>query len=150
MADKSHNYEMAFHVVPNIEESKIKEIKIELENLIIAKGGNVTFSRIPERTRLSYEIRHNRSTFFGYIQFSMQTPGEAMQEINEHLRRHADILRYLIVKTPSDLQKSKDMLKQIKMRERAERKPKAAPKTPVSEAEQKKLDEQLEDIIEKL
>lgn len=141
---------MAFHIIPSIEESKVAEIKQELENLISSKGGNITFSRTPERTRLSYEIKHNRSSFFGYIQFSMQAPEGAMSEMNEHLRRHTDMLRYLIIKTPSDLQKSKDMIKQIKMRERAERKPKAAPKTPASEEEQKRLDEQLEDIIEKL
>lgn len=150
MSNKSHNYELAFHIVPNIEESKIIEIKQELENLITAKGGNITFSRMPERTRLSYEIKHNRSAFFGYIQFSIQASEGAMSEMNEHLRRHTDMLRYLIIKTPSDLQKSRDMLKQIKMRERVERKPKAAPKIQVSEDEQKKLDEQLADIIGKL
>ena len=58
-------------------------------------------------------------------------------------------MRYLILKMPSDLQKDKDMLKQLKMKERAERKPKVAPKQ-VSEKEEKEIEKQLEDIIEKL
>ena len=150
MSDKSTNYELAYHITPNIEETKVSELKQEFENLITSKGGNIAFSRIPEKTRLSYEIDHLRHAYFGYIQFSMLIADGVMQEINETLRRHTEVLRYLVIKTPSDLQKGKDMLKQLKMKERAERKPKAAPKAPVTEEEKKKLDEQLEDIIEKL
>ena len=150
MSDKSHNYELAFHILPNIEESKLAEIKQELENLITSNGGAITYSKQPERTRLSYQIQHLKSSYFGYIHFTLPIPEEALKNINEYLRRHTEILRFLIVKTASDLQKNRDMLKQIKMRERADRKPKVAPKAPVTEAEEKKLDEELENIIGKL
>ena len=150
MADKSHNYELAFHIMPNLEESRIGEIKLELESLITSKGAVISYSRVPEKTRLSYLVKDQRNAFFGYIHFTLPNPEESLAEVNEHLRRHGDILRYIILKTPSDLQKGRDMLKQLKMKERAERKPKAAPKAPVTEEEKKKLDEQLEDIIEKL
>ena len=150
MADKSHNYELAFHIVPNIEEAKIAEIKLELENLITSKRGVIVYSRQPEKTRLSYAINHHQSSYFGYIQFSLAMPDGALQEIHEHLRHHNDILRSIILKTPSDLQRNRDMLKQLKKKERAERRPKAGPKVQVTEEEQNKLDEALEDIIEKL
>ena len=145
----TQNYEIAFHIFQTIEEAKIAEVKQGLENFIISKGGAIAYSREPERTRLSYPIKHQTHTYFGYIHFNLPEPEEALKELNDNLKLNGDVLRYLILKMPSDLQKDKDMLKQLKMKERAERKPKVAPKQ-VSEKEEKEIEKQLEDIIEKL
>lgn len=145
----TQNYELAYHVLPTLEEAKIAEVKQNLEQFIISKGGAVSYSKEPEKTRLSYAINHNNHAFFGYIHFNLPDPEESLKELNDTLKLNNDILRYLILKMPSDLQKSKDMLKQLKAKERAERRPKSAPKQ-VSEKEEKEMEKQLEDIIEKL
>ncbi len=150
MSDKSNNYEVAFHILPNVEEAKIEQIKQGLENLITSKEGVISYSKLPERTRLSYPIQHLQSSFFGYIDFSLPAPEEALKEINEYLKLNNDILRFLVLKLPSNLQKGKDVIRQLKMRERAERKPRAEPKAPVSEEEKKEMEEKLEELIEKL
>lgn len=145
----SQNYELAFHISSNVEETKLGQIKQDLESLITGKGGVISYSKEPERTRLSYQIQHQKNAYFGYIHFSLPSPEEALKELNDNLRLNNDFLRFLIIKMPSDLQKGKDMLRQIKMKERAERKPKAAPKQ-VTEKEEKEIEKQLEEVIEKL
>ena len=145
----NQNYELAFHVSSNVEETKLPQIKQDLEELIISKGGVISYSKDPERTRLSYPIEHQKQAYFGFIHLSLPSTEEVLKELNESLRLNNEILRYLILKMPSDLQKGKDMLRQIKMRERAERRPKAAPKQ-VTEKEEKEIEKQLEEVIEKL
>ncbi len=145
----TQNYELAFHVVPTIEELKIAEVKQELESFITSKGGAISYSKEPQRMRLSYSIKHQTHAYFSYIHFNLSNPEDSIKELNDYLKLNNDILRYLILRMPSDLQKGKDMLKQLKMRERAEKRPKAAPKQ-VSEKEEKEMEKQLEDIIEKL
>ena len=145
----TQNYELAFHISSNVEEIKLAQIKQDLESLIAGKSGVIAYSKEPERARLSYPIDHQRSAYFGYIHFSLPSPEEAIRELNDALRLNNDILRFLIIKMPSDLQKGKDMIRQIKMKERAERRPKAAPKQ-VTEKEEKEIEKQLEEVIEKL
>ncbi len=143
------NYELAFHILPTVEETKVGEVKLGIENQITSKGGAISYSKEPERTRLSYLIKHNTHAYFGYIHFNLPSPEESLKELNEYMKLNGDVLRYMILKMPSDLQKGKDMLKQLKMKERAERRPKSAHKQ-VSEKEDKEIEKQLEEVIEKL
>lgn len=143
------NYELAFHLNPNLEEVKVAEIKQNLENIITLNGGVISYSKNPERIRLSYEIDHQRQSFFGYIQFSL-TESNALDSLNEQLKLGQDVLRHLVVKLPSDLQKKQSMLKQIKMRERTEKKAATKVKTPATPSESRELDKKLEDILENI
>lgn len=142
------NYELAFHLNPNLDEAKVHEIKQNLENIITSNGGVISYSKEPEKIRLSYEIKHNRNSFFSYIQFNL-SESKALDELNEQIKLNPDILRYLIIKLPSDLQKKQSMLKQIKMKERLEKKAQSKPVAP-RPAENKELDKKLEEIIEGL
>jgi len=132
-----------------LEEAKITEVRQNIESQITSKGGAIAYSKEPERTRLSYQIKHQTHAYFGYIHFNLPNPEESLPELNEYLKLNGDILRYLLLKMPSDLQKGKDMLKQLKAKERAERRPKAAHKQ-VTEKEEKEIEKQLEEVIEKL
>jgi len=142
------NYELAFHLNPNLEEAKIREIKQNIESIIATNKGVISYSKEPEKIRLSYEIKHVGNSYFGYIQFNL-SEAQALEELNEQLKLNPDVLRYLLIKLPSDLQKKQSMLKQIKMKERQEKRAQAkavAPKT----GENKELDKKLEEIIEGL
>lgn len=143
------NYELAFHVSSEVPETDLGQMRQDIESLITGKGGVISYSKEPERTRLSYPINHQRQAYFGYVHFGLSSPEEVLKDLDATLRLNNRILRYLIVKMPSDLQKGKDMLRQIKMKERSERKPKAAPKQ-VTEKEEKEIEKQLEEVIEKL
>ncbi len=149
MAEKSHNYELAYHLTPRIEESRTSELKQYLEDQIISRGGIIVYSKLPERIRLAYEIKHENQAYFGYVQFTLPNP-EALSEINETFRHNGEMLRYMIIKLPVEMQRGQSALKQLKAKERAEKKAKAQAKAPVSEKEEKEMEKQLEDIIEKL
>ena len=76
---------------------------------------------------------------------------QALDELNEQLKLNPDVLRYLIIKLPSDLQKKQSMLKQIKMKERQEKRAQAKTIVPVKpQKDSKELDKKLEEIIEQL
>ncbi len=144
------NYELAFHLNPNLEEAKVREIKQNIESIITSNKGVISYSKEPEKIRLSYEIKHIGNSYFGYIQFNLSEP-KALDELNEQLKLNPDVLRYLIIKLPSDLQKKQSMLKQVKMRERQEKRAQTkATATGESKKESKELDKKLEEIIEGL
>ena len=144
------NYELAFHLNPNLEEAKVQEIRQSIESIITSNKGVISYSKEPEKIRLSYEIKHIGSSYFGYIQFNL-SEAQALEELNEQLKINPDVLRYLIVKLPSDLQKKQSMLKQIKMKERQEKRAQTKATTPGEpKIESKELDKELEEIIEGL
>ena len=144
------NYELAFHLNPNLEEAKVREIKQSIESIIATNKGVISYSKEPEKTHLSYEIKHFGFSLFGYIQFNL-SESPALDELNEQLKLNPEVLRHLVIKLPSDLQKKQSMLKQIKMKERQEKR--AQTKTSAqgeTKQESKELDQKLEEIIKGL
>ena len=77
--------------------------------------------------------------------------------VEEYIKLNNDILRSLILRLPSDAQKSQALERQMKARERLEKRAQATTKaTPTdkpsspSSADREKLEKAVEDIIEKL
>ena len=141
---EQQHYELAFHLDPNLEESQVQEIKNHLEQSITGRNGNIVFLREPEKTRLSYAIQHKDHSFFGYIQFTIESSEEALSELNNELRLNTNVLRHLIIKVPSPGQRREAVLKQVKARERAEKRVKEKAATP---EQTKEMEEKLEDIL---
>jgi ribosomal protein S6 len=156
MSDVRRNYELAFHINQNLEESRIMKIADELKDELVKGGATVTFSKEPERQRLSYEIKHNAGSFFGYIQFNMpisEDDKQGLAGVEEYIKLNNDILRSLIIRLPSDAQKSQTLERQLKAKERLEKRAQAATKagpTAKSSADGEKLEKELETIIDKL
>ncbi len=147
MADKSHNYELAFHINPDVDDAKLAEIRQNLEKEVTDIGAVITFAKEPEKIHLSYEIKHSRFSYFGYFHFTLPNT-ENIATLESQLKLIPELLRHLILKLPSDAAKKKAQARQYKPREvRIEKKP-VAPKA--TEEETKKMEEKLEDIIEKL
>jgi len=161
MSDVRRNYELAFHINQNLEESRIMKIADELKDQLTKGGATITFAKEPERQRLSYEIKHNAGSFFGYIQFSMTgEENDSLEEsdapkqsrlagVEEYINLNNDILRSLILRLQSDTQKNQALQRQIKARERLEKRAQAANKE-VPVVENKELDKEVETIIDKL
>lgn len=124
MSQSIQNYELAFHINPDVEEAKIQEIKQAIEANINQLSGSITYTKDPERMRLSYPINHQRAGYFGYIQFSSPSP-DSLKQISEQMNVNPDIIRHILIKIQSESEKRESILKQIKTRERAERKAKA-------------------------
>jgi len=144
MDDSKQNYELAFHINPNLEEAKVTGVKEELEKLVTDHAGVITYSKVPEKTRLSYPINHERSAFFGYIQFSL-TDTSKLAEIEEQLRLNNDVMRYLMLKLQTDAERAKAMTKLAAHKERQERRAKKPDAKKPEDGE--KIEQQLEEII---
>lgn len=152
----SQNYELAFHINPDLEEAKIQEIAQSVEQIVTSSGGAIAFAKKPERTRLSYPIQKQRNSYFGYFQFSNSSP-EILKSMQDQLKLNNDIMRFLLLKTESDAQKKTQMAQRAKFQEKrarasqmAEQKKTAVKEKPAAKADEKQLESQLEDIIGKL
>lgn len=141
------NYELAYHIQPNVDEKRILEVKEGLEELITKQGGAITFSKVPERTHLSYPIRRERSSYFGYVQFSLTKPADALPALEEHIKLNADIIRHLTLKLETDAQKQKTLAKMAEHKERQERRVKRQAATTGPKADSKEMEKQLEEVI---
>jgi ribosomal protein S6 len=155
MSDIRRNYELAFHINQNLEESRILTIASELKDELVKGRATISFAKEPERQRLSYEIKHNAGSFFGYIQFNMapaETEAQGLAGVEEYIKLNNDILRSLIIRLPSDAQKSQALERQIKAKERLEKRAQAGTKASSTRpsADGAKLDKELETIIDKL
>ncbi|MBI4158513.1 MAG: 30S ribosomal protein S6 [Candidatus Yanofskybacteria bacterium] len=137
-------YELAFHLNPDMEEAQARQSAQNIEHNITSAGGVVSFKKEPERTRLSYPIKHKNQAYFGYIHFNLESK-ENLATIDEQMRFNNDILRHLTVKIPADSGKVKFRFKPQKPKIVTE-KP-AEPKTP---EKTKELEKQLEGILENL
>ena len=139
------NYELAFHIKPSLEENEAIGVKDELENLVRSGGGVVSFSRTPEKTRLSYSIGHDKTSYFGYIQFSLENP-EALETFSEPLKLNTNIIRHLLLATESEEDKRKTLAK--KKKDKAGRKERVVPtQTEKPQESTKELEKQIDDII---
>ena len=132
-------------------------IASEMKDELVKGGATITFAKEPERQRLSYEIKHNAGSFFGYIQFNLPSGNEdgisGLVGVEEYINLNNDILRSLILRLPSDAQKSQTLERQLKAKERLEKRAQAVTKAgPESRpsVDGEKLDKAVEDIIEKL
>ena len=157
MSDVRRNYELAFHINQNLEESRIMTIANEMKDELIKSGATISFAKEPERQRLSYEIKHNAGSFFGYFQFNLPSGNEgdipSLAGVEEYIKLNNDILRSLIIRLPSDAQKSQTLERQLKAKERLEKRAQATSKAGQAaqpSVDGEKLDKELETIIDKL
>ena len=153
------NYELAFHISPNLEDTDVQKTKQELEKMVSSHGGFISFSKDPERIRLAYPIKHQTNAYFGYLDFNLENP-ESANQIRDELRLNPNVLRSLFIKLEEKPgQRKEDLVRRIAAAERRRaRAAKDVEKPGVSKTEapkmgeeaEKALEEKLEEIIEKL
>lgn len=144
MSEKTKTYELAYHLDANLEESQVPQMREELEKLVTSHGGMISFSKEPEKGRLSYPIRHSRSSYFGYMHFTMPD-AEQLAVIDEQLRLNNHVIRYLVVK--------QEPVSQNQRVPRSAMDKPAAPKTkkaPATEQEKKEIEQELDKVISEL
>ena len=150
----ANSYELAFHLNSNLGEANVFQTKEEIERLVTSNGGAIYFSKEPENTRLSYPIKKQNMSYFGYLHFNIDDP-DHLKQIQEQVMLNPAVLRFLTLKFDPDLQKRQDTIKRMASAERARKIKVASQKSegvkseepPIKEEE---LEKKLEVIIEKL
>lgn len=103
--DSDRVYEIGYHLLPTVDESKILEEVSKIKSFVEENGGSFVGEGFPKITNLSYDIHKNvnsknlafNKAYFGWIKFYMDT--EKILAIKSKIDNMPNILRYIIVKT---------------------------------------------------
>lgn len=145
---KNNNYELGFHLVPELEESATAGKLKEIEDVISRLGGTILNSREPKKQRLSYPLNHKRFSFFGVVEF--KSPTEAIKPLENQLKLNDSLLRFLILKVKEN-QRVLRSIKETSSRPRIRtHTPPAPDQKPKEEVKPEEIEKQIEDVITKL
>ena len=99
MDDKEiKNYELAFHINPDMEEADIKKHAQDVNDLVTQSGGTILTLQEPKKIHLSYPLKQKNYGYFCTTIFSGEP--ETIEKINSQIKLHSEILRYLIISLP--------------------------------------------------
>jgi ribosomal protein S6 len=156
MADLvKQNYELAYHVNPDLDDTEIQKTRQDLENLITSNNGVVSFSRDPEKTRLSYVVDKHNNSYFGYFLFDLDS-GEAIENIKNTVGSNSNVFRFIVLKYDTEKKDKKSIVRKMALEEK--KKAKVAKQRvkdeiakskdiPIKEGE---IDKKLEEILDKI
>jgi len=133
---QKENYELGFHLVPELSEEEVQKAVEELSNLITSHEGLITFSKEPQKFRLAYPVKKKLNSYFGHIQFV--APKTIVEPIQDDLKLNNNVLRYVVVKLVTKKEKVKPQKQKRLTKE----------ETPAEKPAE--VDKQLEEIIENL
>ncbi len=105
-------YELGFHLLPTIAEDKVIDAFSNVTGIISEKGGKVIKSGEPKAIKLAYTITKKINTqnerfktaYFAWVKFVASS--KEVAEIKNAADANSDILRYILVKTVDDDEKS--------------------------------------------
>lgn len=92
---ETKNYELAYHITPDIEEGEIKAKLDQLQSLITQAGGQVNNSHEPKRKHLSYPLHQKHYSYFGSLDFTASP--EFIEKFNSEMKLQNHFLRYLVI-----------------------------------------------------
>lgn len=148
-----NQYELAYHLMPELDETELPGKVAELEKIITQNGGNVLKSQEPKKKHLSYPIKGKHYANFGFMEFEVAP--ENLEKINADVKLHDDILRYLLIqgygsgKVLRSLTPSKRRARVAKPGESIEQTGKPI-RAKEESAKPEEIEKQLEDVIEKI
>ncbi len=99
-------YEIGFHVVPTVEESKLGDVVAAIKAEISKAGGELVGEEAPQKLTLSYVVERAVSgkrekyteSYFGWVRFVAEERA-GIPALDAHLRGDKNILRYLLIQT---------------------------------------------------
>jgi len=144
---KVDNYELGFHLLPELEETETKAKSEEIEAIISQLGGSVLGAREPKKQRLSYPLKQKRYSFFGVINF--KSPAQAIEQLTAQLKLNNSLLRFIVLK----VKEGQKVLRSPKETQRTRTRtytPQVREQKPKEEIKPEVIEKQVEEVIEKL
>ena len=151
----SRQYELAYHLHPDIEAGEVGARVQELEQIITQANGSVLLAREPKRKHLSFPLRNKHYSYFGQIDFS--APAESIEQIAAQLKLQNQLMRYLLI-TKAGEEKELRTLGSERTRPRLKTHDSSTPSReeadragkPKIEVKPEQLEKELEDVLEKI
>lgn len=143
-------YEIGYHLVSSIDESKIIEEVSKLKSLIEENDGVIISEEMPKMTALSYDISKSidskkqifNRAYFGWVKF--EADPAKIGNIKNKVESIQNILRFLIVKTVRENTMHTPKIPMFRKEASKEKGEDHAEKPKVSEAE---LDKSIDELI---
>ena len=88
------NYELAFVVDPEVEDSSLPELEEKVKGWVEASGGAISNVDRWGKRRLAYPIQKKNEGYYFILQ--LELPSQAGVEIEREMRLNEQILRYMI------------------------------------------------------
>lgn len=147
-------YEVGYHILPIVGEADLDAEVNLIRSSITDKGGELIKEAAPRLIDLAYPmtkvIENKRSEFdkgyFGWIKFAIQP--DAIAGIKQVADGHSNMLRYIIISTVREDTIVGDLpgLTERSDEEKEVKKPKQEAKAE-AEVDEKKLDQQIDDLV---
>jgi ribosomal protein S6 len=98
-------YEVGFHVVPTVEETKVGDVVETIRAVLAEAKAEIIRDQFPQKMTLAYTIELSvagkrekyTESYFGFIKFAAER--EHIAALEAQLRSSKDILRYLLIET---------------------------------------------------
>src|SRR3989344_1787774 len=130
------NYELAFHITPDLDEKEATQKAGEIESIVKKIGGNIKVFKEPTKTHLSYPLKHKHYAYFGFINFSASP--ESIEQLGKEIQLQTPIIRYMV------LQKDLDDKRLAPTAKITTRKP---PKIQEESAKAEDIEKELEEVL---
>lgn len=137
-------YEVGFHVVPTVEETKLGEVVEKLRTTLAKGDAEIIKEHAPQKMSLAYTVERAAAgkrekfneAYFGFIKFA--TEREHVAALETVLRSSKDILRYLLIETTREEQiiARRAVYSSNRLEGETIKKPVAAPETPAEVSEE--------------
>ena len=90
-------YEIMYIVRPNVEESELKGIVKNFEEVLTKNGAKIESSKEMGQRELAYEIKKFKSGYY-YLYEISSNDNKAQKEFNRLANLSEDIIRHMIIK----------------------------------------------------
>ena len=98
-------YEVAFHVVPTVEETKVGDVVETIRTVLTKASAEIIKDQFPQKMTLAYAIERSvagkrekyAESYFGFIKFA--TERSEIGALETVLKNSKEILRYLLIET---------------------------------------------------
>jgi small subunit ribosomal protein S6 len=109
------HYELLYIIANKYTEDEVKPIVLNVNKVINAAGGKITYSENWGKKKMCYPIKHFGFGYYHLAEFDC--PGTGLENINRSLRMSNEILRHMIVfkpiKSEQDIKKEKAISEKI-------------------------------------
>ncbi len=92
------NYEVMTIHRPEIVEADVRSKVTEIEELLKARGAEITDSDFWGKRRFAYEIDHIREGYYSVVQFTLEDPSVALDDLDRALALSDAVVRHKVVR----------------------------------------------------
>lgn len=92
------NYEVMTIHRPDIVEADVRLKITEIEELLKTRGAEITDSDFWGKRRFAYEIEHIREGYYSVVQFELEDPSAALDDLDRALALSDAVVRHKVVR----------------------------------------------------